>query len=202
MVSCGINRQLSSCPGEVPGIHEFGGKRKDVDGQAKPGHDSPEVCVSERRELVHGTCVALGSHAALIRGSSGSGKSDLALRFLALAAELGLEPLLVADDQVWVERQSDGSLAASAPPTLAGKIEVRGLGIVQVPHREAARLALVVDLVLPQEVPRMPPDPPEQITIAGKAVPVVKLAPFELSSALKLKLALLSAVSQSPHQKA
>ena len=158
--------------------------------------------MSEARELIHGTCVALGSHAALIRGPSGSGKSDLALRFLALAVELGLEPLLVADDQVWVERQNDGSLVASAPPTLAGKIEVRGLGIVQVPHREAARLALAVDLVLPQDVPRMPTDPPDRITIAGATLPVVKLAPFELSAALKLRLALLSVVSQSPHQQA
>ena len=158
--------------------------------------------MSEARELIHGTCVALGSHAALIRGPSGSGKSDLALRFLALAAEPGLEPLLVADDQVWVERQNDGSLVASAPPTLAGKIEVRGLGIVQVPHCEAARLALAVDLVLPQDVPRMPTDPPDRITIAGATLPVVKLAPFELSAALKLRLALLSVVSQSPHQQA
>ena len=156
--------------------------------------------MSEARELIHGTCVALGSQAALIRGPSGSGKSDLALRFLALGAEPGFEPLLVADDQVWVERQSDGCLVASAPPTLAGKIEVRGLGIVQVPHREAALLALAVDLVLPQEVPRMPPDPLDRIIIAGSALPVVKLAPFELSAALKLRLALLSAVSHSPHQ--
>ena len=158
--------------------------------------------MSEARELIHGTCVALGPHAALIRGPSGSGKSDLALRFLALAAEPGLEPLLVADDQVWIERQKDGSLAASAPPTLAGKIEVRGLGIVEVPHREAARIALAVDLVLPQEVPRMPPNPLDRITLAGVTLPVVRLTPFELSAALKLRLALLSAVSQSPHQQA
>ena len=158
--------------------------------------------VSARRELVHGTCVALGPHGALLRGGSGSGKSDLALRFLALEAEQDLQPRLVADDQVWVEAKGDGSLVASAPPTLAGKIEVRGLGIVEVPHREAARLALAVDLVLPQEVPRMPPDPFDRITLLGVAIPVVKLAPFELSAALKLRLALLSAVSQSPHQQA
>ena len=158
--------------------------------------------MSEARELIHGTCVALGSHAALIRGPSGSGKSDLALRFLALSAEPGLEPLLVADDQVWVERQNNGSLVASAPPSLRGKIEVRGLGIVQVPHREAARLALAVDLVLPQDVPRMPPDPLDRIILAGVTLPVVTLAPFELSAALKLRLALLSAVSRSPHQQA
>ena len=158
--------------------------------------------MSEARELIHGTCVALGPHAALIRGPSGSGKSDLALRFLALSAEPGLEPLLVADDQVWVERQNNGSLVASAPPSLRGKIEVRGLGIVEVSHRGAARLALAVDLVLPQEVPRMPPDPFDRITLLGVAIPVVKLAPFELSAALKLRLALFSAVSQSPHQQA
>jgi HPr kinase/phosphorylase len=158
--------------------------------------------VSEKRELVHGTCVALGPYAALIRGGSGSGKSDLALRFLALAPEGDLEPRLVADDQVWIEGAGDGSLIASPPATLAGKIEVRGLGIVELPHRPQARLALVIDLVPAEEVPRMPPDPPERITIAKATLTVVKLAPFELSAALKLKLALLSAVSQSPHQRA
>jgi len=158
--------------------------------------------VSATRELVHGTCVALGPHGALLRGGSGSGKSDLALRFLALEAEQDLQPRLAADDQVWVEAKGDGSLVASAPPTIAGKIEVRGLGILDLPHRPNARLILVADLVSAEEVPRMPPDPPARITLAGVALPVVKLAPFELSAALKLKLALLSAVSQSPHQQA
>jgi len=156
----------------------------------------------ERRELVHGTCVALGPHAVLIRGRSGSGKSDLALRFLALPSEGDLEPRLVADDQVWVEARGDGSLAASAPATLVGKIEVRGLGIVELPHLTEARLVLVADLVSARDVPRMPPDPPDHITIADLPIPVVKLAPFELSSALKLRLALLLAVSQSSHQQA
>ncbi|MGH6825944.1 HPr kinase/phosphorylase [Methyloceanibacter sp.] len=158
--------------------------------------------MSERRELVHGTCVALGQHGALLRGGSGSGKSDLALRFLALGPEQDLRPQLVADDQVWVEAMRDGSLVASAPETIAGKIEVRGLGILDLPHRPNARLILVADLVSAEEVPRMPPDPAERITLAGIALPVVRLAPFEPSAALKLKLALLSAVSQSPHQQA
>jgi HPr kinase/phosphorylase len=151
-------------------------------------------------ELVHGTCVALGLHAALLRGRSGSGKSDLALRFIALPSQSGIEPRLVADDQVWVERQSDGRLMASAPATLAGKIEVRGIGIVEVPYRKQAPLALVADLVLPEDVPRLPSDPPERITLAGVGLPVVKLAPFELSAPLKLRLALLSAISHSPSQ--
>jgi HPr kinase/phosphorylase len=158
--------------------------------------------LEKRRELVHGTCVALGPHAVLIRGRSGSGKSDLALRFLDLASEGDLEPRLVADDQVWVEARGDGTLVTSAPATLAGKFEVRGLGIVELPHLTEARLVLVADLVSAEEVPRMPPDPLDHITIAGLPVLVVKLAAFELSSALKLKLALLLAVSQSPHQQA
>jgi HPr kinase/phosphorylase len=158
--------------------------------------------LEKRRELVHGTCVSLGPHAVLIRGRSGSGKSDLALRFLDLASEGDLEPRLVADDQVWVEARGDGTLISSAPATLAGKFEVRGLGIVELPHLTEARLVLVADLVSAEEAPRMPPDPLDHITIAGLTVRVVKLAAFELSSALKLKLALLLAVSQSPHQQA
>jgi HPr kinase/phosphorylase len=160
------------------------------------------MAVVSKRELVHGTCVALGPHAALLRGGSGSGKSDLALRFLALGPEQDLQPRLVADDQVWVEARGDGSLVASPPETIAGKIEVRGLGILELPHRRQARLALVADLVPAEEVPRMPPHPGPRITLAGIGLPVVKLAPFELSAPLKLKLALLSAVSQLPRQQA
>jgi HPr kinase/phosphorylase len=158
--------------------------------------------LSEAGELVYGTCVALGPYAALLRGRSGSGKSDLALRFLALAPEGDLQPRLVADDQVWIVAQSDGSLIASPPETLAGKIEVRGVGIVSLPHRSTARLVLVADLVAAEEVPRMPPAQPHQITIAKTTLNVVKLCPFELSAAIKLKLALLSVVSQLPHQQA
>ena len=152
----------------------------------------------EARELVHGTCVALGRRAALLRGGSGAGKSDLALRFMALPDEGELSPRLVADDQVWVEARSDGSLIASAPETIAGKIEIRGLGIVEVPFLADARLLLVCDLVGDDEVPRMPPEPWERTVIAGIPVPVLKLAPFELSAPLKLKMALLSAAPDQP----
>src|SRR5262245_43436739 len=83
-------------------------------------------------ELVHGTCVAFGRSAALLRGPSGSGKSDLALRFLFLARRgpAALEPpTLVADDQVRIRREG-ARLLVEAPATLRGKLEVRGLGIV------------------------------------------------------------------------
>lgn len=148
------------------------------------------------RDLVHGTCVAFGQYAALLRGGSGTGKSDLALRFLALPSEGALRPLLVADDQVWVEAQANGELIASAPEAIAGKIEVRGVGLMDVPFLAEATLTLACDFVRSDEVPRMPPETWEKTAIAGVAVPVLKLSPFEPSAPLKLKMALLSA---APH---
>jgi HPr kinase/phosphorylase len=149
--------------------------------------------LQQAKELVHGTCVAFGAHAALLRGRSGSGKSDLALRFLALAPEGELAPRLIADDQVVVEEQG-GTLEVSAPDALAGKLEVRGLGIMTLPHAERAKLVLIVDLVARDEVPRMPPEPLPRISLQGVRVPNLQLAPFEVSAPLKLKMALISAV--------
>ena len=153
----------------------------------------------EARELVHGTCVALGRRGALLRGGPGSGKSDLALRFTALPGEGEFQPLLVADDQVWVEAGGSGALLASPPETIAGKIEVRGLGIVDVPFLAQAQLVLVCDLVGGKDAPRMPPEPWERAVIAGVPVPALKLAPFETSAPLKLKMALFLAAPNNPN---
>jgi HPr kinase/phosphorylase len=90
----------------------------------------------QNQRRLHGSCVSSkNGDAVLLVGPSGSGKSDLALRLLSLGFEL------VADDQVTV---TDGIV--SAPAILAGLLEVRGLGIVHLPHRSTARLVLVVDL--------------------------------------------------------
>lgn len=149
--------------------------------------------MKQARELVHGTCVALGRRGVLLRGGTGAGKSDLALRFLALPGDGALCPGLVADDQVYVAANRDGTLTASVPPAIAGKIEVRGLGIMQVPFLPEADLVLVCDLVGGEEVPRMPPESAEKMVIAGVPLPILRLAPFEASAPLKLKMALLRA---------
>jgi HPr kinase/phosphorylase len=149
-------------------------------------------------ELVHGTCVALGRRGALLRGNPGAGKSDLALRFLSLPGEGEDRPWLVADDQVCIEPGAGSVLLASPPPTLAGKIEVRGLGIVEVPFLAGTELVLVCDLVDEKDVPRMPPESWDRAVIAGLAVPALKLAPFEASAPLKLKLALFLAARNNP----
>ena len=149
--------------------------------------------MKQARELVHGTCVALGRRGVLLRGGAGSGKSDLALRFMALPGEGALCPGLVADDQVYVSANPDGTLTASAPPTIAGKIEVRGLGIMPVPFLPEAELVLVCDLVGGKDVPRMPPESEKTTVLAGVPLPTLRLAPFEASAPLKLKMALLRA---------
>ncbi len=155
---------------------------------------TPDPGGSLSEMIVHGTCVALGTSAALIRGSSGDGKSDLALRFLSLPQDAAGEAKLVADDQVCLSVKNE-SLTATPPTNLAGLLEVRGLGIRQVPFIATARVVVVCDLVDRRDVPRMPPDPWDQATLAGITVPVLKLAAFEASAPLKLKLAILDAMA-------
>jgi serine kinase of HPr protein (carbohydrate metabolism regulator) len=117
---------------------------------------------------------------------------------MALPGEGEFQPLLVADDQVWIEADANGALLASPPETIAGKIEVRGLGIVDVPFLAQAQLVLVCDLVGVKNVPRMPPEPRERTVIAGVSVLALKLAPFEVSAPLKLKMALFQAAAEQP----
>lgn len=137
--------------------------------------------------LVHGTCVDLDGRGILLRGPSGSGKSDLALRLIDSGARL------VADDQVELRRDGRQVLARS-PMAIAGRIEIRGLGIVPLPHVETAPLRAVVDLVAPQAVERMPE--PRMVTLLDIELPAVSLAPFEASAVAKLRRFAALAASQ------
>ena len=143
----------------------------------------------------------------LLRGESGSGKSDLALRILALGPTSGLPIFpangernsaadasfrLVADDQVRLRREGEG-IFGRPPATIAGKLEVRGIGIVDFPAVASARAVLVVELVAPKSVPRMPEH--HSAEILGVVLPLIRLAPFEHSAPLKVALALASAAT-------
>ncbi|HJU29975.1 MAG TPA: HPr kinase/phosphatase C-terminal domain-containing protein [Hyphomicrobiaceae bacterium] len=143
---------------------------------------------------MHGTCVALGRTAALLRGPSGSGKSDLALRFLFLARRgpAALEPpILVADDQVLLARNDD-RVIARAPETIRGRMEVRGIGIVEVKSLAQADLALVVDLTGREDVERLPVHVATK-RLLGIEIQHMSLFPWEASAPIKLAIALARA---------
>ena len=131
-------------------------------------------------ENLHASCVTANGRAILITGRSGSGKSDLALRLI----DRGFA--LVSDDRT-ILRKQDGKLIATAPDTIKGKIEVRGLGIVEMETVTSAPVALVVELTTDFE--RLPDDDRER-QILGIAVPLVSMDAMTASAALKVALAL------------
>ncbi len=131
-------------------------------------------------ETLHASCVAIDGRAVLIEGRSGEGKSDLALRLIDRGAAL------VADDYTICTRR-DGVLHAKPPATIAGKIEVRGIGLVTLPHTDSAAVALLVTIF--DDPPRMP-EGPQSRKIAGVDVPVVALPALEPSAPIKVELAL------------
>ncbi|HWI76315.1 MAG TPA: aldolase [Sphingomicrobium sp.] len=131
-------------------------------------------------ESVHATTVAIGGRAVLITGPSGAGKSDLALRLL----DRGFA--LVSDDQTIVRRDGD-RLIASAPPQIAGKMEIRGIGIVDMDAVSDVRVALLVELM--SDIPRLPDDGRERLVL-GVALPLISIDAKTASAPSKVALAL------------
>ena len=130
--------------------------------------------------LIHATAIAMEGDAILLRGPPGAGKSDLALRLIEDGARL------IADDQALL-RRADNHVLVRAPAAVAGLIEVRGIGILRIDFLDEAPLGLVVDLVAPTEVERIPDDRFE--VVLGLPIRVIALAPFEASAVAKLRLA-------------
>lgn len=131
-------------------------------------------------ETLHVSTVAIGGRAVLIGGRSGQGKSDLALRLIDRGAAL------VSDDYTHVRRAGE-KLLASAPANIAGKIEVRGVGVIDSPAESDVPVALFVDL---DNEPERLPEPGSTLSVAGIAVPVVTLSALEASAPIKVEAAL------------
>lgn len=131
-------------------------------------------------ETLHVSAVAIGGRAVLIGGRSGQGKSDLALRLIDRGGAL------VSDDYTLV-RRAGPRLLASAPANIAGKIEVRGVGVIDSSIESDVPVALFVDL---DAAPERLPEPGGTLTIAGIAVPVVALSALEASAPIKVEAAL------------
>jgi serine kinase of HPr protein (carbohydrate metabolism regulator) len=136
--------------------------------------------IAPSSERVHCSAVAIGGRAVLLGGRSGSGKSDLAFRLVDRGA------ILVSDDYCDL-RRSEGRLLAAAPPTIRGKLELRGLGIVELESAQDVPVALFVEL---DHVPERLPEPGGTRSLAGVEVPVLRLAGLEASAPLKVEQAL------------
>lgn len=131
-------------------------------------------------ETLHASCVSIDGRAVLIEGRPGSGKSDLTLRLIDRGAQL------VSDDYTILIRSGD-QLLATAPATIAGRIEVRGLGIIDMPYVE--RVPVVMLIAVTDDPHRLPLEPEFRL-IAGVTLPAVPLAALESSAPIKVELAL------------
>jgi serine kinase of HPr protein (carbohydrate metabolism regulator) len=131
-------------------------------------------------ENVHASSVAIDGRGLLIIGPSGAGKSDLALRLI----DRGFT--LVSDDQTIVRREGD-KLIASAPAQIAGKLEIRGLGIMEMNTASDVPVALVVELT--SNIQRLPDDSRER-PILGVSLPLISVDAMTASAPSKVALAL------------
>jgi HPr kinase/phosphorylase len=133
-------------------------------------------------DIFHGTVVLFEGHGLLLIGPSGSGKSDLALRLIDAGG------LLIGDDYVEL-RAENGILHASAAPNLAGKIEVRGLGLMTMPYCPSTPIHLVIHLIADQRAIERMPDA-AFFSHANISIPQIDLWPHAASTIAKIKLAL------------
>ena len=131
--------------------------------------------------LVHGTAVRFEGKGLLIKGPSGSGKSDLALRLIDKGA------VLVRDDQQLI-RQTDKGLEMATPERLQGLLEVRGVGIVQVPYEVTCQMEMIVTLKERKDIDRLPNTQFDKYF--GIQIPKICLHAFDQSAPLKISLML------------
>jgi serine kinase of HPr protein (carbohydrate metabolism regulator) len=131
-------------------------------------------------ESLHASTVARDGRAVLICGPSGAGKSDLALRLI----DRGFT--LVSDDQTIV-RKDGKRVLASSPPTIHGKLEVRGVGIVEMESVDAVPVALVVELTT--DIQRLPDDSRERLVL-DVGIPLISIDALTASAPSKVAVAL------------
>lgn len=138
-------------------------------------------------EAAHGTAVLVGAHGVLIRGAPGTGKSMLAHALIARGARL------IADDRVWLSARS-GRVIAGVPAAIAGLMELRGRGLVAVPHERFGVIHLVADFVAEEELDRMPDAPQLSTALLDITLPRQPI-PAASERALPLIEAALAALS-------
>lgn len=138
---------------------------------------------------IHASAVLVGATAVLIRGASGAGKSRLAWALInAQTQGLVRFSRLVGDDRVLLDA-CNGRLLVRPAPSLAGLIEIRGLGIRRLPYEPVAAAGLVVDLGA-ADAERFPLPKTRKIDVSGVELP--RLAVAEGANSLAMVVALLT----------
>jgi HPr kinase/phosphorylase len=159
-------------------------RREAVPGREQASNAAGSATPGETEALrLHASCVQLDGRGVLLLGPSGSGKSDLALRLIDAGA------LLVADDQLMLERVGERLLARPVQP-LVGLLEVRGIGILRLPCCTLSTLDLVVELDRGGAIPRLPEG--RTYPLLGLDLPHLRLDPGAPSAAAAVRVALVA----------
>jgi serine kinase of HPr protein (carbohydrate metabolism regulator) len=137
----------------------------------------------------HASAVVLGDRGIVIAGSSGAGKTQLALALISHVRSFGLFARLVADDQILLSA-CNGRVVCAAPATIAGLVEIRGIGPSPVEHEAKASVDLIVRLVERQAAERFPEAQNE--SLLGCDVPLLRLAADDRQAATMAVAARLS----------
>ena len=129
---------------------------------------------------IHATLVNFNGVGILLKGKSGSGKSDLALRMII---EKGAK--LVADDRVILSMENN-VLYGEAPNNIAGKLEIRGIGIQDFDYIKKSKIDLCLELSASRdEIERLPYD--DFINFLGISITKLKIYPFDCSTICKIE---------------
>jgi len=139
----------------------------------------------------HCSVISIHGHGVLIEGTSGAGKTSLALGLLERAKAQMLDARFVADDQALLDTQS-GILLASVPDVIAGKVEIRGYGIAQIEHQPSTQIDVIVRLVPDEEIERMPRS--ETVLIHGVEIPLLLVPTRHEAQAARIVLTWLNQV--------
>ena len=130
-------------------------------------------------QLIQGSAVAIDGRGILILGEPNSGKTSLALALIDRGAEL------IGDDGVAIAYEA-GMVIASPPPNITGMIEIRNIGIVEMPCNSAP-LCLILEL--DEEAPRFI-DEADRRELAGTSIPMIKFKPGDAVQAIRAEMAL------------